>query len=109
MTAAYERLRLYLGDSLIDVFGNRYTTDAFEVEVQTTDGFAPVTSAGLIGTVLSQYRDMKPATSLSFLGCLVDEQQHRINLKMRLFTPVEIDESADQQLDDNIIVVVGSV
>ena len=77
MTAAHERLRIYSGDTLIGVFGNRYATDAYEAEVRTTDDLSLLTGAGLIGTVLSQQCSMKPATSLHFLGYLADQQQQR--------------------------------
>jgi hypothetical protein len=67
-TAANESLRLYPGDTLVGVFGNRYATDAFEAEVCAVDSLHLLTAAGMIGTVRSQHRDTKSPTRLAFLG-----------------------------------------
>jgi hypothetical protein len=80
-TAAGEKLRLYPGDVLAGVFGNRYATDAFEGEVGTTADLHLLTDAGMIGTVRSRHLDTGRPTALRFLGYLADESGQRLNLK----------------------------
>jgi len=73
--------RLYPGDLLVGVFGNRYATDAYEAEVRTTDELHILTDAGMIGTVLSRHREVRPPTTLRFMGFVADEADQRLNLK----------------------------
>lgn len=75
------RLRLYVGDVIVGVFGNRYATAAFEAEVQGLDEIHMLTSAALLGTVRSRHHSMSAPTRLSFVGYLDGERGRRLNLK----------------------------
>lgn len=103
MTAEEKRLRIYTGDWLIGVMGNRYATDAYEAEVDSIDHLHLLTNAGMIGTIRSKHSNQKRPTEVAFLGYVADEQGHRLNLKQRFFQPTE-----RQQPLSNIIFTVGS-
>lgn len=75
------RLRLYVGDVIVGVFGNRYATAAFEAEVQGLDEIHMLTSSALLGTVRSRHHDMAAPTRFSFVGYLDGGQGRRMNLK----------------------------
>jgi hypothetical protein len=96
--------RLYPGDLVVGVFGNRYATDAFEAEVRTTDDLYIVTDAGMIGTVLSRHRQMGPPTTLRFVGYLADEAGERVNLKA-LRPKDSVPEGAGAT---NVLLIVGT-
>jgi hypothetical protein len=102
-TADGHKVRLYPDDVLAGVFGNRYATDAFEGEVQTSDELHLLTDAGMIGTVRSRHKDTSRPTTLRFLGYLADEAGERLNLKALRFRAV-IDKSGLK----NILLVVGT-
>jgi len=87
MTARHGRLRLYSGDSIVGIFGNRYATAAFEGEVLPGEEVHILTSAGMLGTVRSRHQNMAPPTRLSLLGYLAEPDGKRINLKERQFHP----------------------
>ncbi len=97
------RLRMYPGDWIVGVFGNRYATDAFEAKVDGIDDLHMLTDSGMIGTVCSKHRNMKSPTRLSFRGFLADEAGHRINLTARRFHPSPV-----RDLPTNVVMVVGS-
>jgi len=103
MTARSERLRLHHNDIIVGVFGNRYATDAFEAQVRGLDPLHLLTNAGMIGTVTSKSRKVKPPTQVTFLGYLGDETGRNVNIKQDLF-PAEV---ADYQ-QQNVVLVVGS-
>ncbi len=103
MTARSERQRLHHNDIIVGVFGNRYATDAFEAQVQGLDPLHLLTNAGMIGTVISKSRKVKPPTQVTFLGYLGDESGRTVNIKQNLF-PAEV---ADYQ-QKNVVLVVGS-
>lgn len=103
MNVRNSKLRLYNGDLLVGVFGNRYATDAVEAEVSGVDNLSLLTSAGMIGTVLSQHQDFGKPTSLSFVSFLKDPGGRRINLKhLRSF-----DATVESKVA-NLIVIVGT-
>ena len=81
MTAGHERQRLYEGDCLVAVCGNRYATDAYEGEVDGLDDLHILTGAGMVGTVRSKYERMKRPTELTYLGYLCTDAGARINMK----------------------------
>lgn len=87
-TEQERRLRLYAGDRLIAVFGNRYATDVYEGKVLELNNLHLLTASGVIGTVLSRHHDVGRPTAVSFLGYLADTSGTRINLKQRRFQPV---------------------
>lgn len=80
-TADEGRMRLYPGDHVAGVFGNRYATSAYEGEVLGVDEVHMLTAAGMVGTVRSMHRSMKPPTRCSFVGYLGDRDRRRVNLK----------------------------
>ncbi len=95
--------RLYLGDIMIGVFGNRYATDALEGEVVGLDDLHMLTDAGMIGTVRSRHTSTRRPTDLEFLGFLPGENGSRLNLKSRLFRPARPSRSCR-----NVLLVVGT-
>jgi len=80
-TEGERRLRLYEGDRLVGVFGNRYATDVYEGRVLDVRKLHLLTTSGLIGTVTSRNREVGRPTNVTFLGYLADAQGHRINTK----------------------------
>lgn len=80
-TADERRLRLYEGDAVIAVFGNRYATDVYEGQVLDVDNLHLLTASGVIGTVLARHKDIGRPTALSFVGYLAGASGSRINLK----------------------------
>lgn len=103
MTAPQGQLRLYPGDLLVGVFGNRYATDAYEAEVTTLEDLSILTNAGMIGTVYSKNAAMKKPTRITFLHYLNDARGERLNLKNLHFQP-----RVPVQPLPTIILVVGS-
>ena len=103
VTSANERRRLYLGDQMIGVFGNRYATDAFEGQLFPSDELNILTNAGMLGTVVSQNRNIKDPTRVSLKGYLCDSAGQRINLKSLLFRP-----SFPDLVGPQVILVVGT-
>lgn len=103
VTINNKRLRIYVGDLLVGVFGNRYATDAFEGEVNGLQHLSILTAAGMIGTVKSKYKEIGEPTRVSSIGFLNDEKGHRINLKELKFY-----KSLPKSQIKNLIVVVGT-
>lgn len=103
MTARQGRLRLYPGDRLIGVFGNRYATDGFEANVLGTDDLSMLTDAGMIGTVLSRHTGTKSPTRVSLVGFLSGQDGEPLNLQRKLFTP-----RRKRALSPKTVLVVGS-
>ncbi len=97
------KLRLYHGDLIVGVFGNRYATDAVEAEVSGFGNLSLLTSAGMIGTVRSKHQDFGKPTSLSFVAFLNDADGRRVNLK-RLRSLGTGEESTV----NNLVVIVGT-
>src|SRR5690242_6167042 len=97
------RLRLYRGDLMVGIFGNRYATDVYEGRVTDLKRLHILTASGLLGTVLSRHHDVGLPTSVSFVGFLTDLSGHRINLKELPFhQPAHRSEVPD------VLLVVGS-
>lgn len=90
-TEQERRLRLYQGDRLTCVFGNRYATDVYEGRVLGLDKLHLLTGSGVIGTVVSRNREVRNPTAVSFLGYLVDPAAGRVNLKELRFRPALVD------------------
>lgn len=104
MTSENRRLRLYPGDLIVGVMGNRYATDAYEAEVVGTNDLHLLTNAGMIGTVLTKNQKIKRPSKVTFRGFLTAENGHRVNLKERLFQPM----SPGIKVNRPILFVVGS-
>lgn len=96
--------RLYPGDLVVGVFGNRYATDAFEAEVRTTDDLHMLTDAGMIGTVVSRHRDLNRPTTLRFIGYVADEAGQRVNLKNARCWERPVPETGAT----NLLVIIGT-
>ena len=75
------RLRLYEGDRVLCVFGNRYATDVYEGLVLGAKRLHVLTGSGMIGTVVSRNRGTSRPTTVSLLGYLADIDGLRVNLK----------------------------
>jgi len=103
MTAAHERQRLYEGDCLVAVCGNRYATDAYEGEVDGLTDLHILTGAGMVGTVRSKYRRTKNPTDLTYLGYVCTEAGARINLRSTQRPPSAIERSLN-----NVVLLVGT-
>ena len=86
-TEQERRLRLYEGDRLIGVFGNRYATEVYEGRVLELKKLHLLTASGLLGTVVSRHHDVGRPTAVSFVGYLADSSGSRINLKQLRFQP----------------------
>lgn len=82
-----QRLRIYPGDYIVGVFGNRYATDAYEALVEGTTRLSLLTAGGMIGTVQSRHRSMSRPTTLRFIGYLSDVQGLVLNLPQATFRP----------------------
>jgi Domain of unknown function (DUF1611_C) P-loop domain len=106
VTIDNKKLRLYVGDFIVGVFGNRYATDAYEAEVIGTENLSLLTAGGMIGTVRSKHRnEVKSATKVSFIGYLVDGEGQRVNLKRLNFNVSNLWQAT---VIENLIVVVGT-
>ena len=86
ITAENEKMRIYEGDRIVCVFGNRYATDAFEGETQGTEVLHLMTAGGMIGTVQAKHTSVKNPTKVKFIGFLSDEEGKRLNLKEMSFS-----------------------
>src|SRR5687767_3360786 len=51
VTNTNKRMRIYIGDLIVGVFGNRYATDAFEGEVEGIRNLSLLTASGMVGTL----------------------------------------------------------
>src|SRR5580658_10392986 len=102
-TEQERRLRLYEGDRLIGVFGNRYATDVYEGRVLELKRLHLLTASGLIGTVVSRHHDVGRPTAVAFVGYLTDSSGSRINLKEFRFQP-----APGLGTSPDVILVVGT-
>jgi hypothetical protein len=102
-TARERRLRLYEGDRLVCVFGNRYATDVYEGRVLNLKRLHLLTGSGVIGTLVSRHRDVSYPTTVSFLGYLADARGSRVNLKDLCFRPI-----VGKAPSIDVILVVGT-
>lgn len=106
ITTDNKKLRIYVGDFVVGVFGNRYATDAFEGEVISTDQLSMLTAGGMIGTVKSKhYHDVGKPTKITFIGYLIDEKGQRVNLKRLKFYA---NKSYPKGVIKNLIIAIGT-
>lgn len=87
VTAGGEQVRLYPGDGLIGIFGDRGMLACYEADVTGVTDLHLIRKNGLIGTIHPAYRPLLYPTQLTFLGYLADSQGQRLNLKQRLWQP----------------------
>jgi hypothetical protein len=97
------RLRIYPGDRIVGVFGNRYATDAYEGEVDGLDDLSLLTAGGMIGTVRSRHRSVKRPTRVKFLGYVAHANGEVVNLKTTAFQKAK-----PTQSPRNLVAVVGT-
>ena len=102
-TGMERRLRLYEGDRLVGVFGNRYATDVYEGRVLDLKKLHLLTASGVIGTVQSRHRDVGRPTAVSFVGYLSDSSGSRVNTKQLRFEP-----AAGFSPAPEVVLVVGT-
>ncbi|MDG6995129.1 MAG: DUF1611 domain-containing protein [Nitrososphaerota archaeon] len=103
VSSGNSKIRIYPGDLIVGVFGNRYATDAYEGLITGTNNLSLLTAGGMVGTVVSKHKDIEKPTSLSFIGYIMDGIGQRINTKKLKFrTEVPIDRP------EKLIVVVGT-
>jgi hypothetical protein len=103
VTANNRKMRIYQGDLMVGVFGNRYATDALEAEVLGFQDLSILTAGGMIGTVKSKHNDFGRPTGVTFIGFLKNEKGQRVNLKELGFHV-----SQPTGTLKNIIIVVGT-
>lgn len=103
VTANNRKLRIYQGDLILGVFGNRYATDALEAEVLGLQNLSILTAGGMIGTVKSKHNEFGKPTGVTFVGFLKNEKGERVNLKEFGFRA-----SQPKGALKNLIVVVGT-
>ena len=87
--AGDKRMRIFAGDVVIGVFGNRYATDAFEAEIGDLENLSLVTNSGMISTVVTQHAAVLEPTMVQFIGYLCDADGRRLNLKSKAFRPAK--------------------
>ena len=84
-TRENQRLRIYAGDYLVCVFGNRYATAAYEGLVEDVGNLSLLTAGGMIGTVRSRHSSMRRPTAVRFAGYIGEDDGAVVNLKRLLF------------------------
>ena len=103
VTNANRRMRLYVGDLIVGVFGNRYATDAFEGEIVGIKNLSLLTASGLVGTLKSSHRSIGKPTRVSFVGFLQFMTGQRVNLKQ-----IKFNKSQPKSRLKNLIIIIGS-
>ena len=105
VTSGQARVRLYVGDVVIGVLGNRYATDAFEAYGVIQNGEVDMlTNAGMLGSVLQRNPAVKAPTELRVLGLLANTEGQVINLIDRGFQP----RLPTSILPKRVVLVVGT-
>lgn len=97
------RMRIYEGDKIVGVFGNRYATDAYEAVIGSGENLSLLTAGGMIGTVRSRHRSIGKPTMVRLLGLLTDAQGTTLNLPAMTFRP-----SQPLRTVQNLVAVVGT-
>jgi hypothetical protein len=107
-TESEQRARLYEGDLIVGVFGNRYATDVFEGRVQDLQRLHLLTASGLVGTVTNRNREVGRPTSVSFLGYLGDQAGTRANTKKLGFPLSSPPPGTELKIAPEVVLVVGT-
>jgi len=101
------RAQLYVGDTVIVAYGNRYATDQFEAVVPASQDACHLVAAGGIAAVaVSRHISMKAPTDIRPLGILRDANGIVLNLSRWGWPGVATPASAASQ--PHMIAVVGS-
>lgn len=97
------RMRIYPGDKIVGVFGNRYATDAYEAVISGGENLSLLTAGGMVGTVQSRHRSIGKPTTVRLLGMLTDAKGSTLNLPSMIFKP-----SQPLRPVRNLVAVVGT-
>lgn len=81
------RVRLYPGDVVVGVYGNRYATDFYEGYLPTEAAAHLLTAGGLVGVVASAHQRLGPPTELTILGALTDQAGLPLSLEDFTMSP----------------------
>ncbi|MDG6999161.1 MAG: hypothetical protein JRN15_08615 [Nitrososphaerota archaeon] len=103
VSSGNSKLRIYPGDLIVGVFGNRYATDAYEGLVTGTSDLGILTAGGMVGTVVSRHRDIEKPTRVSFVSFIMDGRGQRVNTKKIKFSA-----NVPSTNPKKLIVVVGT-
>jgi hypothetical protein len=103
VTNTNKRMRIYVGDLIVGVFGNRYATDAFEGDVEGIRNLSLLTASGMVGTLKSKHRSVSKPTRVSFIGFLQFIIGQRVNLKQ-----IKFNKSQPKSRLKNLILIIGS-
>ncbi len=76
------RMRMYAGDVIVGVYGNRYATDFYEGYVPTGAECHLLTAGGLIGTVATRHDACEEPTELEILGPVIDGAGRALSTEM---------------------------
>lgn len=68
-------------DHFIGVFGNRYDADGYEGIVAGTGVLHLLSTAGLVGTLISKHESVQYPTAVSLVGYLTTREGRKINLR----------------------------
>lgn len=75
------RAKLFPGDEILVACGARYAPDQFEADCPGAVGAAELVAAGgIVGHVRCTHERMRPATSLTILGAVGNQDGRRVNL-----------------------------
>ncbi len=104
-----KRLRLYSGDLVVGILGNRYATDVYEGKLDGIDNLCLMTNGGLISTLKSKNSVSKKPTTVSFLGYISNKDGLKVNLKRNFFNLMyQSSYKFPTQLPKNVILIVGT-
>ena len=98
------RERIYPGDLVVGVMGNRYASDAFHGVAIVKEGKIDLmTNAGMVGTVLERNSGSKEPTRLAILGRLLGANGSAVNLVER-----GLGRDSSAKVANNVIYVLGT-
>jgi hypothetical protein len=103
ITNSNKRMRIYVGDLIVGIFGNRYATDAYEGEIDGVRDLSLLTASGVVGTLKSRHRSAGNPTKVSFVGFLKHAAGQRVNLK-----EIKFKKSRLTNRLRNLVLVIGS-
>lgn len=104
-----KKLRLYPGDLIVGILGNRYATDVFEGKVDGLNNLCLMTNGGLVSTLKSKNSSAKKPTTVSFLGYISNKDGAKINLKHNFLNlKQKFSNRLHSGFPKNVVLVVGT-
>lgn len=98
------RAKLFQGDEIVVAYGNRYAPDQFEGILPERLGACRLIAAGGVAArLLNSHDRVKPATRITPLGLLADQDGHRINVSRFRLPKADLVKSASL-----VLVVAGT-